>query len=593
MVVGKRPSGPKTHWRVTYRALGRRVCGRAFRTRPPDGAEWTRFAGAPAAGRLLAALALAAGVCLAAACGGQTGPPREETSESKPQVGGTLIFGVNSDVDSFNEFVKTSQLADQIDDFMLFMSLVRYDEKLAYAPYLARAWELAPDGSSVTFHLRPDVRWHDGVPVRAEDVLFTYRTALLDAVAYPQRAYFRMVHDAQALDSLTVRFDFVAPHAEPLDPFTQWSVMPAHLLGRVPPAEMAAAPFNRAPVGCGPFKFDSWKPNESITFVANHDLPADLGGRPYLDRVVFRVLPEETTLLTELRAGTVDLMRALPPQEAATVDADPNLRLVTYADRSFNYVAWNARDSLFADPLVRQALSLAIDRHQLVEALLYGYGQIAVSYVLPEVAPWAVDPDLAPLPYAPDSARALLARAGWRDTDGDGVLDKGGRPFRFTLKTNKGNDLRADAAVIVQSDLKKVGVDMAPQLVEWAVFLNEINHKQFQAYLSSWVYDSFQLDPSDVFHSRAIDGKYNRSSYSNPVVDSLIDSALAATDREVARPLWFRFQRIVRDQAPYTFLFNDQERVGMNRRVRGAAMDARGYLVNVARWWIPEPERRF
>jgi peptide/nickel transport system substrate-binding protein len=540
----------------------------------------------------LAALAWAA-ACLAAACGGQSGPPREEVSEATPQIGGTAIFGVNSDVDSFNEFVKTSQLADQIDDFMLFMSLVRYDAKLAYAPYLARSWELAPDGSSVTFHLRSDVRWHDGVAVRAEDVIFTYHTALLDAVAYPQRAYFRRVRDALALDSLTVRFDFVAPHAEPLDPFTQWSVMPAHLLSGVAPAEMSAAAFNRAPVGCGPFKFDSWKPNQSITFVANPDFPADLGGRPYLDRVVFRILPEETTLLTELRAGTVDIMRAVPPRDAGVVDADPNLRLVTFADRSFNYIAWNTRDPLFADPLVRLALSLAIDREQLVNALLYGYGETSVSYVLPDVAPWAVDPDLKPLPYAPDSARTLLARAGWRDTDGDGVLDRAGRPFRFTLKTNKGNDVRADAAVIVQADLKKVGVDVAPRLVEWAVFLNEINHKQFEAYLSSWVYDSFQLDPSDVFHTRAIDGKYNRASYSNPVVDSLIDAGLAATDRATARPLWFRFQRILRDEAPYTFLFNDKERAGLNRRLHGADMDARGYLVNVARWWIPESERRF
>jgi peptide/nickel transport system substrate-binding protein len=534
-----------------------------------------------------------AAVGVGSACGGQAGPPREQAPAGEPQIGGTLVFGVNSDVDSFNEFVKTSQLADQIDDFMLFMSLVRYDDKLSYAPYLARSWELAPDGSSVTFHLRADVRWHDGVPVRAADVLFTYRTALLDAVAYPQRAYFRTVRGAESLDSLTVRFDFVGPHAEPLDPFTQWSVMPEHLLGEVPPGQLASTPFNRAPVGCGPFKFESWKPSQSISFVANPDFPAELSGRPYLDRVVFRILPEETTLLTELRAGTVDVMRGVPPQEGAAIEAAPNLRLVTYADRSFGYVAWNIRDPLFSDPRVRQALSLAIDREQLVKALLYGYGTTGVSYVLPEVAPWAMDPDLSPLPYAPDSARALLSRAGWRDTDGDGVLDKDGKPFRFTLQTNKGNDLRADAAVVIQSDLKKVGVDLEPRLVEWAVFLNRINHKQFQAYLSSWVYDSFQLDPSDVFHSRAIDAKYNRASYANPAVDSLIDAALSTPDREVAKPLWFRFQRIVRDEAPYTFLFNDRERMGLNERVKGTVLDARGYLVSVARWWIPEAERRF
>lgn len=526
-------------------------------------------------------------------CGRQTGRPGAPEGAAEPQAGGTAVFGVIDNVDSFSEFVKVSALADQIDDYMLFMSLVRYDPDLKVAPYLARSWELAPDGGSVTFHLRPDARWHDGVPLTARDVLFTYRMALLDEVAYPQRAYFRMVRGAEAPDSLTVRFDFVQPHAEPLDPFTQWSVMPQHVLGRLAPGALATAPFNRAPLGSGPFKFVSWEPNQSMVFEANADFPAELGGRPYLDRVIFRIIPEQTTLLTELRSGAIDLMRAVPPQEAAAVDADPRLRIVDYADRSFAYIAWNSRDRRFTDPRVRLALSLAIDRDQLVEALLYGYGRTAVSYVVPEIAPWAVDPDLPALPYAPDSARALLASAGWRDGDGDGVLERDGRPFRFSLKTNKGNDLREDMAVVIQSDLKKVGVEAVPQLVEWTVFLNEINDKRFESYLSTWVYDSFKLDPSDVFHSRSTEGKYNRSSYANPVVDSLIDGALATLEPAEARPLWFRFQRIIRDEAPYTFLFYDRERMGVNERLRGTVMDARGYLVNVARWWVPERERGF
>jgi peptide/nickel transport system substrate-binding protein len=432
------------------------------------------------------------------------------------------------------------------------------------------------------------------VPVTAEDVLFTYRTALDDQVAYPRRtAYFQMVEGAELVDSLTVRFDFVQPHSEPLDPFTQWSVMPRHILGAIPPSAIATAPFGRAPVGNGPFKFHSWKPNQEIVFVANDSFPQSLGGRPFLDRIVFRIVPEQTTLQTELRAGTVDLIRAVPPQEAKSVDAEPNLRLVDYADRSFGYIAWNTRDPLFSDWRVRQALSLAIDREKLVSALLYGYGTIGVSFVLPSIVPWAVDAELEPLPFAPDSARALLAAAGWKDSDGDGVLDKDGKRFRFTLKTNKGNDLREDATVIIQSDLRKIGVEAVPQLVEWTVFLGQLNNKEFQAYLSSWVYDSFKLDPSDIFHSRSIDRKYNRSSYANPVVDSLIDAALSKVDREEAKPLWYRFQRIVRDEAPYTFLFYDRERIGLNERLRGAEMDARGYLVNAPRWWIPEGERQF
>jgi peptide/nickel transport system substrate-binding protein len=537
----------------------------------------------PAASRARAALA-AAVTALAAACGG----PADDAGTPSGR-GGTAVFGVFEDVDSFSEFTMVSLLANQIADHMLFLTLLRYDADLRLQPRLAESWELADDASSVTFRLRPDVRWHDGRPVTAGDVLFTYRTAVHPETAYPQGAFFRMVEGAEALDSLTVRFTFRGRHAEPLDPFTEWCVMPAHLLAGVPPAELANAAFNRAPVGNGPFRFESWRAGQSISFVANEEFPEELGGRPQLDRVLFRIVPEQTTLLTELRSGTVDLVRAIPPQEAAAIDADPNLRIVAYPDRSFVYVAWNTRDPLFEDPLVRQALSLAIDRGTMVEALLYDFAEPAVSYVLPDVAPWAVDPELEPLPYAPDSARALLAAAGWRDADGDGVLDRGGRPFRFSLKTNQGNDLRSDLAVVIQSDLRKVGVEAVPQLVEWTTFLDQINGKQFQAYVSSWVYDSFRLDPSDVFHSRAIDAKYNRSSYANPAVDSLIDAALAEPDRDAARPLWHRFQRIVRDEAPYTFLFNDRERVGVSERLQGVEMDARGYLATVAEWRVAGP----
>jgi peptide/nickel transport system substrate-binding protein len=519
---------------------------------------------------------------LLAACGGGEPAGEGPGTADAPVDGGTAVVATVSDFDAFNELVSTDYDTNQTMSFMLYTNLVDLDEEMNYEPYLADSFWMSEDGLSLTFRIRDGMQWHDGVPVTADDVVWTYEMSVDDEVAYANRAYFQYVTRAVKVDDRTVRFEFDTVHSDALMDFTEWSPMPKHLLEDIPPAEMRNAPFNRQPIGNGPFRFVSWEANQQVVFEANPDFAL---GRPHLDRVVVRVIPEQTTELTELLTGGIDFMRAVPPAEMKRVEESDEVNSITYPARSYTFLAWNLRNPLFESAEVRRALTMGINRQQIVDALLYGYGTVAVSDVMP--FQWEFNDELEPWPYDPERAREMLARAGWTDTNGDGIIDKDGRPFRFTLRTNQGNDLREDIVVIVQNDLKQVGIAVEPRMVEWNTFITDLKAKNFEAAVSGWSVD-FKFNPTDLFSTEAIEGKYNYPSYSNPVADSLMMQALMTLDREEAKPLWIRYSEIIHEDQPYTFLYYLEERLGINNRLRGVTADARGHLVSVAEWWIPE-----
>jgi peptide/nickel transport system substrate-binding protein len=497
-----------------------------------------------------------------------------------PVEGGTAIVSRNSDFDAFNQFVSTDYDTGQVLRHMLFMPLVRLDAEMEYEPYLAETISQSEDGLALTFRLRNGITWHDGVPVTADDVVWSVETYMNPTLAFANAQYFQFVDRVEKVDARTVVFHFNATHSDALADYLEWEPMPKHLLQDVPVIDMRSASFNRNPVGNGPFRFVSWTPNQQVVFEANPDFAL---GRPRLDRVVFRVIPEQTTELTELLTGRVDLIRAVQPSEAARVEGSSAARLLSYSSRSYTFLAWNTANPLFADARVRRALSMAIDRRQIVDALLYGYGTIAVTDVLP--FQWQFDEDLEPWPHDPEQARRLLAEAGWVDTDRDGILDKDGRPFRFTLETNQGNDLREDIIVIVQNDLRRVGIDVQTRLAEWNSLIDRLKRKEFESVVSGWSVD-FKFDPSETFGCAG--GDYNYPSYCNPEADSLVRAALTTIDQNEALPLWRRYQQIVHDDQPYTFLYYLSERLGVSRRLQGVVGDARGHLVSVHEWWIAD-----
>lgn len=521
----------------------------------------------------------------ALACGGAA-PDTDPAAESAPSAGGTAIVGIGSDFDVLNEFVATSALTDQVIGHILNQNLIVYGENLEYAPALADSFGVAEDGMSATFRIRDGVEWHDGIPVTVDDVLWSFETSMIPETAYPERQSLQYIERAERLDDRRVRFHFSRVHAEPLADFAYWTPMPKHLLEGVPPAQMTSAPFNHNPVGNGPFRFVSWQRNESIVFEANE---RHWAGRPHLDRIVFRVIPEPATAITELLSGGIDLYRNVPPSDMARLEASAGARPLSYPSLGFELVMWNVTDPLFSDERVRQAMTLAADRQAIVDGLLQGYGEVANGPAAP--AQWERDESLEPWPYDPDAARARLAEAGWSDADGDGILDRDGRPFRFEMITNADNVARSDILVALQSQYRDVGIDMRPRPTEFNTMVDRWMGGDFQAVMAGW--DLFlRFDPSQLFETGAV---YNGGGYSNARVDTLMRVASTTLARDEAAPMWDEFQRILHREQPYTFLHFDHELWGVSRRLRGVevagAPNAYAPFASVAGWWIAAGDR--
>jgi len=345
-------------------------------------------------------------------------------------------------------------------------------------------------------------------------------------------------------------------------------------------------------VGNGPFVFDAHEPQERWVFVANPAFPAALGGRPFVDRYVYRVITEQTTLLTELLTENVDVYIAASADHAKQILAHPRLELRNYTNRQYNYVGWNSRRPQLADPRVRRAITMGTDRERVVQAILQGYGTVAHASVAP--FHWAHDPAaLHTLEYDPEGARALLDAAGWRDRDGDGVREsEDGTRLSITIKYNQGHQ-RQQVAEIMQSQLAEIGIEARPQVVEWTTLLTQISTpelRDFDGVVMAWSAE-FRFDDTDIFHSGRIDQPYAFSGTRNPEIDRLLEQISVTVDRAEAKELFTEYQNALIQEQPYTFFYFPDRLDGVNKRVKNAVMDARGDWVNIKDWYLDPASR--
>lgn len=550
--------------------------------------------------------ALCALLLLLAACAeGEAERGAGAASDQVPQAeryGGTAVVLLAQDLQPLNPLTADLRPNLQLHQFMLFTPVLRYDRELNALPGLAERWDtvrVAPDTLQLTFHLRRDVKWHDGTPTTAEDVLFTFDRTKEATTASPNGTMLEFYSPrAERVDSFTVRFRVRASPSFLVFWMTRPPV-PKHLLQDAPPEAMRRHPFGATRVvGNGPFRFVRRVPGQEWVFEANPDHPQALGGRPYLDRLVFRVVPDATGRLTEVLTGAADVS-AVPPAHAAQVGRAPELRLHDFAEGAWNYIGWNLRVPLFQDARVRQALALGLDRQEIANAVANGPAEAGGSTVTP--LHWAYDaddPDLT-LPYDPARAGRLLEEAGWRDRNGDGIRENAaGQPFRFVLKFPSGSDAIKDAAVISQAQLRRIGVETVLREVELKSLIHQLEGRvdargervrDYQAVILGWVDGPFFKDDSPYLHSRS---SMNETGFSNPRADSLMDSLRVTLDRRAALPLWREYQRVLAREQPYTVLYYPNSLWAVRERLHGVEMDARGFLSSVARWWIPPAQRR-
>jgi peptide/nickel transport system substrate-binding protein len=498
--------------------------------------------------------------------------------------GGTVVIGAGSDLDFANPLVSVDAWTNEVLRFALFAPLVRYGSSLELEPWLAESWEMHGD-TGVVFHLRRDVAWHDGRPTTAHDVLFTFQRARDPATAFANAGYFAHWTHGEVVDSFTVRFRF-EPHAEPLAGWPFTPVVPEHVLDTVPPEQLRQTGFNRRPVGNGPFRFVSQRTNDRWVFEANPAFPDGLGGPPLLDRFVWRVIPDNTAQITELRTGQVDLVLQPRPDQIRELGQRDGLRVLSKPSRQFEFIAWNGGRPPLDDARVRRALTFAIDRDRILTGIRDGLGTPAVGPVMP--FHWAHDHDLPAIPFDPDSALVLLRSADIQDRDGDGRLQlPDGSPFRIEIKHPAGSPVSQDVAEAIRSDLARIGVRATARQTEATTLFADLTspERRFDAALLGWSGD-IRLDLRDTFHSRAAGGPYQFASYSNPEVDTLLDRAALESDRDRANPLWRRVQDIFREEQPWTLLYYRTDAFLARDRLQGVEMDIRGTLLTLPEWWV-------
>jgi len=377
-----------------------------------------------------------------------------------------------------------------------------------------------------------------------------------------------------------VRFRFTRRYPYQLMDANDGPILPAHAFAGIPLERWEDEDWAARALSAGPFVLAAHRPQQEIVLERNPRYWRP--GRPRLERVVWRIVPDQTNLLTQLLAGGIDILEGVPPADAARVEAAPHLRLVAFPDRSYTYIGWNCRRPPFDDPAVRRAMTLAIDRRAIVDTVLEGHGRVAVGPVLSIM--WAFHRGLRPLPHDPAAARRALEAAGFTDADGDGVLERGGRPLEVELVTNAGNTTRERICLLVQEALGRIGVRVRPRFLEWGVMLRRLERGEFDAYVSAWR-EGTQIDLAPVWHSAAPgEPTYNWIGYADPEVDRLIEEVERLTDFAAQKPLLDRIQEIVHRDQPYTFLFESERLAGISRRLRGVVINDASPYYTIEEW---------
>ncbi len=519
-----------------------------------------------------------------------------EFDPNQPEYGGTLVRALSGEPVSLQPLYGYSDGASCEVIIHLFPPLVRNLEDpnnpghAILTPLLAESWEFSEDRKELIFKLREGVHWEDGVEVTTDDVIFTYQKAIDPTTKTIVHYAFSKIDTVLALDKYRFKVFYKEPFVYAV---YRWDigVLPKHILkGK----DINTDEFNRRPVSYGMYKFHSWTSNEQVAIEANEN---NYWGRPYLDRMVFRIIPEAAVQILELKAGNLDLVTRLHTtqytRDLVGSEVEQNVNKYKYEDNFMYGFYFNLRVLLFQDKRIRQAIYYAIDKESIIQGVQSGMGRPCWGPIPPES--WAYNPNIKTYPYNPVRARQLLREAGWNDSNNDGILEKNGSSFEFTMLSMQ-NEAVQQIVTIVQQHLKDVGINMKIKVVEWSVYLNTfIAKRDFDMCVTRGGLAVLDPDLTFEFHSSQIhDTEYNWATYINPELDKLLEDALKTFDQEKRKQYFWRAQEILSEDLPVIYLFLRDSFFATSKRVQGVKPYPAplGFDYNLDWWWIPKVYQR-
>jgi peptide/nickel transport system substrate-binding protein len=495
-----------------------------------------------------------------AACGGG------EKKNGGGAAGGDanrLVIGLKSSPTNLDPRVGNDNASGRIYDLCC-AGLIKVTPEMDYAPDIASRWE-TPDDRTIVFHLNPNAKFQNGKPVTAQDVKWTYDSLMADSFTTSKKSGYSAVQSIETPDAATVVFKLKEPNGGLFDNLT---------LGILPMNADANA-MKTAPIGAGPYRVTNFKTDESVELEAFEQYH---GGAPKIKNVTVRIIPDATTLVLELRRGTVDLeINQIPFENVDEFQNSPKHQVIKKPGSVWQYLAFNLKDPVLAKVEVRRAIAHAIDRQKIVTDLLRGHG--VPSDTMFGEGHWARATNLPTYPFDPNKARQLLDQAGYRDPDGNGP-----KP-RFTLSFKTSTDTEANLrAQMIQQMLQQVGVNVDIQTSEFGTFLEDVQKGNFQMYSLSR--NGIQ-DPDFyyvIFHSKNIPPEgQNRGYYNNPRVDQLIADGRATFDRTRRKQIYGEVQKIVQEDLPYISLYQQVNVAVMDK-------DLQGYVMYPAGFWLGLPQ---
>lgn len=519
--------------------------------------------------------ALLACAMLLAPCGGMI-PARDPY---------TLNVHMGAEPGTLNPITATDAYSHAI-NLRIYETLVDRDyETLDVVPLLAERWEISPDKLRFRFHLRRGVTWSDGVEFTADDVVYSFRTMKDPKTACAQlKVYYLDIIDCIKVDRYTVEFLYSRPYYLALIFCGGMPIVPKHVFDDG--TDFNTHKHNRLPVGTGPYRFEGWVTGKQISLVLNERYR---GKKPQIRRVVYRFVSEPSVALQMLKKGNLDVMgvrEIVWVRQTGSQKFQENFYKLKYYLASFSYIGWNAARPFFSDRRVRLAMTHLINRKAILEKLMFGLGEVVTGpfYIFGK----SYNHDLEPWPYDPPRGRQLLAEAGWTDSDGDGILDRDGKKFSFTFTMSSGSKFAERLASIMKEDLARAGIEMEINRYEWAVFINKIQNRDFDATSLGWSDPDFQDDPYQIWHSSQIKGGSNYVGFNNPEADRIIEQARREFNEERRIAMYHRFHEILHYEQPYTFLYTNPALAVVSRRFSNVRVYKRG--LNFVEWKVREAE---
>lgn len=448
----------------------------------------------------------------------------------------TLVVGMDVDAGTLDPRLMRDTTASRAND-LIYSGLVHITPNLEAVPDLAEGWE-SPDPQTVIFKLRPDLKFSDGSPLTADDVVFTYTTLLNPDLNAPQRALYTPITAIEAVDAQTVKFSLSAPYA-PLLSYLDVGIVPKALVE-------GGHDIALNPVGAGPMKLDSWNRGSEITLVKNENF---WGAEPAFEKVSLKIIGDNSARSQAFEAGDLDVIQSpLPPQDIERLKNDDRFGNVIMAGLGVTYVNFNANDPLLADPKMRQAFSMLIDQETIVNDIFQGVDEVATSIILP--SSWAYSADIVQPTFDLEGAVALFNELGWSDTNGDGFLDKDGKALEVVLSTHSEDTNRVQTVEFLQAMFEMAGVKAVAQISDWPSFsTNYVQQGKHQIALLGWLNI---VDPDRLmFAQLSTGGPTNWGGYSNPEVDALLQEGRSTLDQAGRAAAYQKAAAILAEELPY------------------------------------------